>query len=128
LRFCFVFFFGSVVALLLDDDESEAAAPPSDPPSQSGIEIHSSSRYALSGEDGMSEGRCPLLLHTHHSFTLFSSSPRATARASVKLFHATRGIESIVKEWVSATGLSCYVDCDVARADHIQRSPGFYTV
>jgi hypothetical protein len=41
------------------------------------------------------------LLHACHPPWLPSSSPRASARPSVKLLHATRGIESIVKEWVS---------------------------
>ena len=78
------------------------AVPPL--PSQSGHETQPSSRYALSGWDGMSEGRCPLLLHAFHPSWPVSPSPRATARASVKLLHATRGIESIVKEWVSLNG------------------------
>ena len=69
------------------------------------MEIQPSSRYVLSGDAGMLKGRCPLLLHAFHSLQPFSSSPRATARPSVKLFHATRGIESIVKEWVSVNGL-----------------------
>jgi hypothetical protein len=74
-------------------------------PSQSGHETQPSSRYVLSGEAGMSEGRCPLLLHANHPALLFSSSPRTNSRPAVKLLHATRGIESIVKEWVSVNGL-----------------------
>jgi hypothetical protein len=45
-------------------------------PSQSGIEIQPSLRYVVSGWDGMLEGRCPLLLHACHSFTLLSFSFR----------------------------------------------------
>ena len=47
----------------------------------------------------MSDGGC-----RRRESLLFSCSPRTSARASVKLFHATRGIESIVKEWVSVKG------------------------
>ena len=64
-------------------------------PSQSGHEIQPSSRYTLDGREGISEGRWPLLLHSLHPFQVFSPSPRTSARPSVKLFHATRGIESI---------------------------------
>ena len=86
LRLFFVFFFfGAVVALLLEDDDREAAAPPSDPyPSQSGKEIQPSSRYALSGLAGTLEGRCPLLLHSFHSFAPRSFSFRAYARPAAK--------------------------------------------
>jgi hypothetical protein len=49
-------------------------------PSQSGHEIQPSSRYVRSGRPGMSEGRCPLLLHAYHPLLPFSSSPRASAR------------------------------------------------
>ena len=53
----------------------------------------------------MSEGRCPLLLHSAHPLLPSRFSARAYARPSVKLFHATRGIGSIdVKEWVSVNG------------------------
>jgi hypothetical protein len=48
-------------------------------PSQSGHEIQPSSRYVRSGRPGMSEGRCPLLLHAYHPLLPFSSSPRASA-------------------------------------------------
>jgi hypothetical protein len=53
-------------------------------PSQSGIEIQPSSRYVLSGWDGMFEGRCPALRHTSHSVLLFSLSFRTIALASAK--------------------------------------------
>ena len=58
-------------------------------------ETQASSRYALPGLVGMSEGRCPLLLHAYHPLLPFSASPRASARPSVKLFH-TRGIHLFV--------------------------------
>ena len=74
-------------------------------PSQSDHEIQPASRYVLAGSAGILEGRCPLFLHTSHPLQVFSPSPRTSARPSVKLFHATRGIESIVKEWVSVNGL-----------------------
>ena len=70
LRFFFVFFWLTCVLLLDDDDtellllldddvdDPELSEPPFDPyPSQSGYEIQPSSRYALSGVDGMLEGR-----------------------------------------------------------------------
>ena len=53
-------------------------------PSQSGIEIQPSSRYILLGVDGMLEGRCPELLHSTHSFELFSLSFRTIALAAMK--------------------------------------------
>ena len=49
-RLRFFFFFGAVLVLLLDDDREAAFAPPDDPyPSQSGTEIHPSSRYTMQG-------------------------------------------------------------------------------
>jgi len=85
LRFFFFFFFGAVLALLLDDDREAARAPPADPyPSQSGIEIHPSSRYAVFGWDGMVDGRSPDLLHACHSLLLLSLSFRAITLATMK--------------------------------------------
>jgi hypothetical protein len=76
----------------------------------------------------MSEGRCPLLLHTCHPFQPFSSSPRASARPSVKLFHATRGIESSERMGFSQRTYRVTLMLTKQGDDHIQRSPGFYTV
>ena len=89
LRF---FVFGAVLALLLDDDDREAAMPPpSDPyPSQSGMEIHPSSRYTWDGSDGMLEGRCPDLLHAFHSSCPFSLIFRTIALATMKESMAPR--------------------------------------
>ena len=40
-------------------------------PSQSGHETHPLPLYTTSGALGMIRGRCPLLRHSFHSFTLF---------------------------------------------------------
>ena len=61
-----------------------AKTRPSPYPSQSGIEIQPSSRYTLSGQPGMLEGRCPALLHALHSSLPFSLSFRTIARAAAK--------------------------------------------
>ena len=50
-------------------------------PSQSPQETHPLPRYTTSGRLGMLEGRCPLLLHSSHSFAPFSVRGIA-ARAS----------------------------------------------
>ena len=54
-------------------------------------ETQASSRYALPGLVGMSEGRCPLLLHAYHPLLPFSSNPSCP---SVKLFHTRASIWS----------------------------------
>ena len=83
-------------------------------------EIYSaSSRYNLWSWDAMSGGRCPLLLNAHHSFWLFSSSPRANARPSVKLFHSNLVRLRFVKEWVSVNGLIIFGTLNPRYSDSI---------
>ena len=53
-------------------------------PRKSGHEMNPSSRYALSGLDGIFHGRFPALPHAFHSLALFSLSFRAITLASGK--------------------------------------------
>ena len=81
-----------LLLLLPDDDPDSLLAPLAPPrpsrkllfPSQSGSEIQPSSRYVLSGWDGMFEGRSPALHQPFHSSQLFSLSFRTIALAAAK--------------------------------------------
>ena len=78
LRF-FFFFFGAVLVLLLDKDCE--AAPPDDPyPSQSGIEIHPSSRYVTRGLPGMLAG---VQKHLRNLLFMFNVIRRFTIQSLV---------------------------------------------